>query len=81
MTTIKIERPDKVATKILRAIRLIDEGKELVPVDSGQWIVEEDGNSRIVTCPACGKEYACHFGMLQLQNFDHCPTCGSRMTR
>ena len=150
MTTIKVERPDDVAAKIIRAIRLIDEGKELVleqnwtPVTEGlpgkdelvlcigakggmflgknpavfsdgsayfsvpnsrsgrvgthwmpvikklpnathvepnRWIVKEDGNSRIVTCPACGKEYACHYGMLQLQNLDYCPACGSRMVR
>lgn len=150
MTTIKVERPDDVATKIIRAIRLIDEGVELVPeqdwipvteglpgkdelvlcigakggkflgknpvvfsdgsayfsvpnsrsgrvgthwmpttkkllgttsAEPNRWIVVEDGNFRTVTCPACGKEYACHYGMLQLQNFDHCPDCGSRMTR
>ena len=47
----------------------------------GHWIVEEDGNFRNVKCSACGKEYACHYGMLQLQNFDYCPSCGAQMNK
>lgn len=41
-----------------------------------QWIVEKSGNYCIVKCPVCGKDYACHYGMLQLQNFKYCPNCG-----
>jgi NAD-dependent SIR2 family protein deacetylase len=44
-----------------------------------QWIVDEDGNFCNVKCSACGMEYACHYGMLQLQNFDYCPNCGTKM--
>jgi DNA-directed RNA polymerase subunit RPC12/RpoP len=44
----------------------------------GEWIVEKDGNTCNVKCSTCGKDYACHYGMLQLQNFDHCPKCGSK---
>ncbi len=52
---------------------------EYTPIKHGHWIVEEDGNWRNVKCSACGKEYACHYGMLQLQNFGYCPNCGADM--
>ena len=52
------------------------EAKEVV---HGRWIVEIDGNFRNAKCSACGKDYACHIGMLQLQNFGYCPNCGAKM--
>lgn len=52
-----------------------------IPAVVGKWIVVEEGNFRTVTCSSCGKEYACHYGMLQLQDLDHCPVCASRNTR
>ena len=51
---------------------------DVVEVIHGQWIIEEDGDFCNVKCSACGKDYACHYGMLQLQNFDYCPNCGAK---
>lgn len=45
----------------------------------GRWIVDEDGNFCNVKCSVCRKDYACHYGMLQLQNFSFCPNCGAKM--
>ena len=60
---------------------LIDniKGVDAVEVVHGRWIVEVDGNFRNVKCSACGKDYACHIGMLQLQNLSYCPNCGAKM--
>lgn len=52
---------------------------DAVEVMHGHWIVEEDGNWRNVKCSVCGKDYACHYGMLQLQVFGYCPNCGAHM--
>ena len=52
-----------------------------VKMSHGQWVVDEDGNFCNVKCSACGKDYACHYGMLQLQNFSYCPNCGSIMIK
>ena len=52
---------------------------DAVEVVHGRWIVEVDGNFRNVKCSACGKDYACHTGMLQLQNLNYCPNCGAKM--
>ena len=45
----------------------------------GRWIISEDRNCCNVKCSACSKDYACHYGMLQLQNFSYCPNCGAKM--
>ena len=52
---------------------------DAMEVVHGRWIVEVDGNFRNVKCSACGKDYACHIGMLQLQNLSYCPNCGAKM--
>ena len=52
---------------------------DAVEVVHGRWIVEVDGNFRNVKCSTCGKDYACHTGMLQLQNLNYCPHCGAKM--
>ena len=62
-------------------ISLLDDSTVVnaVEVVHGRWIVKRDGHFCDVECSACGKEYACHYGMLQLQNFDYCPHCGAKM--
>lgn len=45
------------------------------------WIVKEDGQFCNVMCSHCGKGYACHYGMLQLQQFGYCPNCGAKMDK
>lgn len=52
---------------------------EYAPVKRGHWIINEDGNFCNAKCSSCDKDYACHYGMLQLQMFNHCPNCGAKM--
>ena len=52
---------------------------DAVPVVHGKWIIEEEENYRNVQCSVCSKDYACHYGMLQLQMFGYCPNCGAKM--
>lgn len=55
------------------------EEKGTVEVVHGRWIVGVDGSFRNVKCAACGKDYACHTGMLQLQSLNYCLNCGAKM--
>lgn len=52
---------------------------DAVEVVHGRWVAEKVGNFRCVRCSACGKDYAYDYGMLQVQDFHHCPNCGARM--
>ena len=52
---------------------------DAVPVMHGKWIIEEEESYRNVQCSVCGKDYVCHYGMLQLQMFGYCPNCGAKM--
>lgn len=52
---------------------------DVVEVKHGHWIIDEHGHVCDVKCSVCEKEYACHYGMLKLQNFSYCPNCGAKM--
>ena len=67
------------ASTVKEQWNLLVQPMEIEPVQRGRWIIEKDGSFCNVKCSACGMEYACHYGMLQLQNFDYCPNCGAKM--
>lgn len=60
-------------------LRREDDPVDVAQVVRGHWIVSKHGLFRDVKCSVCGKDYACHYGMLQLQNFSYCPNCGAKM--
>lgn len=64
---------------VMRGELRIAPAADVVEVKHGNWIIDEHGHVCYVTCSICEKEYACHYGMLKLQNFSYCPNCGSKM--
>ena len=46
----------------------------------GEWIVTGTSNYRRAQCSVCKKEYAVQKGMLQLQTFPFCPSCGAMLS-
>lgn len=75
MTEIKIVREDEKATAILKAIRQIDDGKELGPVRHGRWVKRPNTKGQVY-CSECGT-----LEEVTDNNFKskHCPNCGAQM--
>lgn len=66
---------------VMRGELRIAPAADVVEVKHGCWVIEEYDHICNVTCSVCGKDYACHYGMLQLHNFSYCPNCGAYMRK
>lgn len=80
MTKLEFTRSDEKAEKILQAVRMIDEGKELVPVRHGRWIKDKDGFHH---CSECGEntdrqEDAFGYDISEFKTI-YCGNCGAEM--
>ena len=80
MTKLEFTRSDEKAEKILQVVRMIDEGKELVPVWHGRWIKDKDGFHH---CSECGEntdrqEDAFGYDISEFKTI-YCGNCGAEM--
>lgn len=79
MTEIKIVREDEKATAILKAIRQIDDGEELEPVQHGRWIerksLHADGGIS-AQCSICRRDIQYLGNPLK-----YCPNCGAKIDK
>ena len=80
VTHLEFDCSDEKATALLRAARLFDEGKELVPLQRSQWKLYCHNPKRVtvdgyVVCPECKHG----FDRIKGTWFKRCPECGAIM--
>jgi len=78
MTEIVLRYDDKKAIAILRAVRQIDDGAELVPVVHGRWINFSEKHALAEECSVCGGGVMWNIDG-GLHRYNYCPNCGAKM--